>query len=140
MGRVSGFTCDNPNCDTFVAAPETVNMPIGWVSIIPQANTSDSPQKLVVCSNKCLVEISLARYEAEHEAPYMRVNSRGRAFANGADMMFCDDETLASFGIAGVKTCGKPYKGALGLSLHLTKKHNVAGGLGIATDKEKIDV
>lgn len=146
MARVTGFTCDNPNCKVFVALPENVNLPNGWISIIPQPGDKDTRQQLSVCSNRCLVEIAMERFEGEHGSPYRKASVRTSYRRNGStvELLTCDDATLSEYGITGVDTCGKQVKGVLGMSIHLTKIHNVAGGLGIgqkrAREKEVINL
>lgn len=69
MAQSYGFTCDV--CHTFVAVDQQnggpVTAPVGWIRVKPiceHAHHRDR-EHLEVCSNTCLVNLALARWENE---------------------------------------------------------------------------
>ena len=77
MAKATGFTCDKcGKFDTAVENGSSAQLPGGWIMVTPMPKVYPGTEArpvvaaLELCSNKCLVELSLERYEAEYDKPY----------------------------------------------------------------------
>lgn len=70
MAQATGYVCDV--CGRFEYATKnssSIQMPDEWIAVRPQTSHSPSANidPLQVCSNRCLAELGIQRFEAENE-------------------------------------------------------------------------